>query len=186
MVLARRRLFPPRATRRQLVGPFLHRRRGALMSRGSHTALWRSARPALLQNSAPSFGAAAQTTAASVSPAATAASCTETLTGFTYSTKTFSWNTDQVCTGAFGEQNQTTQMWRSSWSGPRGYGNWAATALTAANIKTYYRNIACNSGKGKYVYYPVMQGYATNIGWGPEVKSAYSLGKFDCETEPPS
>lgn len=61
-------------------------------------------------------------------------------------------------------------MWHSSWSGPRGYNNWHGTGLTSYSFIDYGWSTDCNDGGGTYTYYPVMQGYASGIGWGPKTR----------------
>lgn len=46
-----------------------------------------------------------------------------------------------------------------------------------------YWGLDCNNGHGTYTYYPVAQGYASAIGWGPKVKTRNSL-RYDCGTSP--
>ncbi|MGW3665636.1 hypothetical protein [Streptomyces sp. NPDC005141] len=76
-------------------------------------------------------------------------------------------------------------MWRSSWSGPRGYNNWHGTGLTANSFIDYGWSTDCNGGGGTYTYYPVMQGYASGIGWGPKTRSDNELRK-GCGTRSPN
>jgi hypothetical protein len=76
-----------------------------------------------------------------------------------------------------------TQMWRSSWSGPRGYSNWAYTSVAYSDYVSEDWGIGCNNGKGTYTYYPVMKGWSATIGTGPTVKSSNSL-RYDCGTTP--
>lgn len=79
-------------------------------------------------------------------------------------------------------------MWRSSWSGPRGYSSWStypSGGLSYANVITTYWYLGCNNGKGYYDYYPVVEGYATNIGTGPKVRSDNQLNHQDCGTSAP-
>jgi len=100
----------------------------------------------------------------------------------------FYWSTSQICSGYFGAQDMKTQMWRSSWSGPRGYGSWAYyPASGLASQRSISRNwtIACNNGKGYYDYYPVMQGYASSLGSGPVIRSGNQLNHQDCGPTPP-
>lgn len=83
----------------------------------------------------------------------------------------FDWETSQTCSGAFGEQRHRTQMWRSSWSGPRGYGNWSQwTPWTVGSFVSRHWNIACGGG-GTYDYYPVVVGTSSVIGSSPAVRS---------------
>lgn len=100
----------------------------------------------------------------------------------------FYWSTSQICSGHFGAQDMKTQMWRSSWSGPRGYGSWAYyPAKGLASQRSISRNwtLACNNGKGYYDYYPVMQGYASSLGSGPVIRSDNQLNHQDCGPTPP-
>ncbi|WP_129308948.1 hypothetical protein [Streptomyces sp. L2] len=97
----------------------------------------------------------------------------------------FQWETSQACSGSFGSQKLQTQMWRSSWSGPRGYNNWHGTGLTSNNFIDYGWSTDCNDGGGTYTYYPVMQGYASGIGWGPKTRSNNDLRK-GCGTRSPN
>ncbi|MFI6475433.1 hypothetical protein ACIBL5_34960 [Streptomyces sp. NPDC050516] len=79
--------------------------------------------------------------------------------------------TFQACTrSSFGSQKLQTQMWRSSWSGPRGYNDWHGTGSTTNRFIDYGWSTDCNGG-GTYTYYPVMQGYASGIGWGSKTRS---------------
>jgi hypothetical protein len=97
----------------------------------------------------------------------------------------FQWETSQACSGSFGSQKLQTQMWRSSWSGPRGYNNWHGTGLTSNSFIDYGWSTDCNDGGGTYTYYPVMQGYASGIGWGPKTRSNNDLRK-GCGTRSPN
>jgi hypothetical protein len=121
-----------------------------------------------------------------VVPAASG-SCTETISDVTRSGG-FYWATSQICSGYFGAQDLKTQMLRSSWSGPRGYGAWAylpASGLASQSYLSQNWTIACNNGTGYYDYYPVMQGYASNLGSGPVVRSNNQLNSQDCGPNPP-
>ena len=83
-------------------------------------------------------------------------------------------------TGFYGLQFVSTQMWRSSWSGPRGYSAWVSSHTTsAAVLGPIYWNVYCNNGKGYYDYYPVVQGYASRLGWGPTVRTSNDF-HYDC------
>lgn len=97
----------------------------------------------------------------------------------------FSWETSQACSGAFGTQGLETQMWRSSWSGPRGYNNWHDTGASANSFIDYGWSTDCNDGGGTYTYYPVMKGYASGIGTGPTTRSNNDLRK-GCGTRSPN
>ncbi len=97
-----------------------------------------------------------------------------------YRNGNFYWATKQTCTGFYGLQFVSTQMWRSSWSGPRGYSAWVSSHTTsAAVLGPICWNVYCNNGKGYYDYYPVVQGYASRLGWGPTVRTSNSL-HYDC------
>lgn len=97
----------------------------------------------------------------------------------------FQWETSQACSGSFGSQSLQTQMWRSSWSGPRGYNNWHGRGQTSNSFIDYGWSTDCNDGGGTYTYYPVMQGYASGIGWGPTTRSNNDLRK-GCGTTSPN
>lgn len=94
----------------------------------------------------------------------------------------FKWETNQFCSGSFGQQYHRTQMWRSSWSGPRGYGGWGTTPLTTATSQPRTWTIRCGSG-GTYDYYPVIEGYASAIGYSPTTRSNNQLRR-SCGTSP--
>lgn len=94
----------------------------------------------------------------------------------------FQWETSQWCSGAFGQQYQRTQMWRSSWSGPRGYGGWGTTAFTTDYHQSAKWTVRCGNG-GTYDYYPVVEGYASAIGYSPTVRSDNQLRR-QCGTSP--
>jgi hypothetical protein len=81
--------------------------------------------------------------------------------------------------------SDASQMWRSSWSGPRGYNNWHGTGLTSNSFIDYGWSTDCNDGGGTYTYYLVMQGYASGIGWGPKPRSNNDLRK-GCGTRSPN
>ena len=97
----------------------------------------------------------------------------------------FQWETSQACSGSFGSQKPQTQMWRSSWSGPRGYNNWHGTGLSSSSFIDYGWSTDCDDGGGTYTYYPVMQRYASGIGWGPKTRSDNDLRK-GCGTRSPN
>ncbi|MFI1800569.1 hypothetical protein ACH427_24880 [Streptomyces sp. NPDC020379] len=97
----------------------------------------------------------------------------------------FQWETSQTCSGSFGAQKLQTQMWRSSWSGPRGYNNWHGTGLTSNQFIDFGWSTDCHDGGGTYTYYPVMQGYASGIGWGPKTRSNNDL-REGCGTRAPN
>lgn len=114
--------------------------------------------------------------------AAASGSCTEDISDVRRSGG-FYWSTSQICSGHFGAQDMKTQMWRSSWSGPRGYSSWAyypAKGLYSRSKISRNWTIACHNGKGYYNYYPVMQGYASSLGSGPVIRSANQLNHQDC------
>lgn len=96
----------------------------------------------------------------------------------------FQWETSQACSGSYGSQKLQTQMWRSSWSGPRGYDSWHGTSSTTSSFIDYGWSVDCNDGAGTYDYYPVMQGYASGIGWGPKTRADNQLRK-NCGTNAP-
>jgi len=96
----------------------------------------------------------------------------------------FYWETAQFCSGAFGTQQIHTQIFRSSWSGPRGYGAWAYTPTTSSSTLDYNWTIGCHSGGGYYNYYAVMYGYASGIGSSPATRSNNTLNSRNCGTGP--
>ena len=89
----------------------------------------------------------------------------------------FTWETQQTCTGPYYQQRMHTQMWRSSYSGPRGYGQWAATAWSGNGFISKNWTETCNYGTGLYTYYPVMYGEYRNGGGGvgPTIRSDNQL-----------
>ncbi|MGW3913032.1 hypothetical protein ACWEBX_16135 [Streptomyces sp. NPDC005070] len=100
----------------------------------------------------------------------------------------FQWETSQACSGSFGSfgsQKLQSQMWRSSWSGPRGYNDGHGTGLTSNSFIDYGWSTDCNDGGGTDTYYPVMQGDASGIGWGPKTRSDNELRK-GCGTSSPN
>jgi hypothetical protein len=118
-------------------------------------------------------------------PLQTVASCTVYISDIDgYKGGPFSWNTSQTCSGAFGEQKQETQIWRTSYRGWLGYGAIATTKLTASSYEDYYWELDCNSGAGTYNYEAEMQGFATNIGWSGWVGSD-NTPRDDCGPNPP-
>jgi hypothetical protein len=121
------------------------------------------------------------------SAAAAAASCTEYISNVSKALGDvpFYWVTQQTCTGAFGYQWMSTQMWRSSYRGPLGYGGWATTPEQTASEISRNWDIGCNYGTGSYTYYPVMYGAALNIGQGPTIRSANQINTANCGTTPP-
>ncbi|MYX18423.1 hypothetical protein GTY67_34305 [Streptomyces sp. SID8374] len=96
----------------------------------------------------------------------------------------FNWETSQVCSGSFGTQRIETQMWRSSWSGPRGYDIWRKSKSTANSFIDYGWSVDCNDGGGTYTYYPVMKGFATGVGSSPTTRADNELRK-NCGTTAP-
>ncbi len=97
----------------------------------------------------------------------------------------FQWETSQTCVGAYGTQSLRTQLWRSSWSGPRGYDSWSSWTKPSGNsIIDWGWSADCSDGGGTYVYYPVMQGKATGVGQGPTLRSQNSL-KENCGPNAP-
>jgi hypothetical protein len=113
---------------------------------------------------------------------AASGNCTEDISNVTRSGG-FYWSTSQICSGHFGAQDMKTQMWRSSYSGPRGYTSWAyypASGLYSRSSISQNWTIACNNGRGYYDYYPVMQGYASSLGSGPVIRSGNQLNHQDC------
>ncbi|MEE1733741.1 hypothetical protein PUR33_31935 [Streptomyces sp. BE282] len=96
----------------------------------------------------------------------------------------FSWETSQVCSGSYGSQRIETQMWRSSWSGPRGYDVWHGTKSTTKSFIDYGWSVDCNDGGGTYTYYRVMKGFATGVGSSPTTRADNELRK-NCGTDAP-
>lgn len=92
----------------------------------------------------------------------------------------FRWTTEQICTGNFAPQSLKTQLWRSSWSGPRGYSSWAYSSLTwSTQLGPIYWSVGCHVHGGYYDYYPVMQGTSA-FGSGPVVRSGNTLTQQPC------
>jgi hypothetical protein len=116
-----------------------------------------------------------------------AVSCTEEISNVTKASGNhpFYWSTSQTCRGAFGDQYVATQMWRSSYSGPRGYGSWAYSAHSSGTFISQNWTISCNWEHGKYNYYPVMYGWATAAGQGPTIRSDNTLDNTDCGPSSP-
>lgn len=112
-----------------------------------------------------------------VFPEATATaswSCTAYISDvYIYYNGDFRWRTNQFCSGTFGYQRHRTQLWRSSWSGPRGYTYWWYTPWTRDSDQPRTWNARCGSG-GTYTYHPVVQGEAT-YGNGPILRSNNEL-----------
>lgn len=96
----------------------------------------------------------------------------------------FTWETSQVCSGSYGSQRIETQMWRSSWSGPRGYDVWHGTKSTTKSFIDYGWSVDCNDGGGTYTYYLVMKGFATGVGSSPTTRADNELRK-NCGTNAP-
>ena len=92
-------------------------------------------------------------------------------------TATFENETSQTGSGFYGAAYQLYQVWRSSWSGPRGYSAWGNSATTTAPYQDIYWNTRCHWGGGTYDYYGVIQGYASQLGWGPQVMAENTLRK---------
>jgi hypothetical protein len=114
--------------------------------------------------------------------AAASAACHEEISNVSYlqSPTRFAWRTEQICTGSFSPQWLKTQLWRSSWSGPRGYSGWGITSDTSSTqLGPISWGINCNSGKGYYDYYAVVQGHAS-FGYGPQVRSDNTLTSRNC------
>ncbi|MEG3626619.1 hypothetical protein [Streptomyces poriticola] len=95
----------------------------------------------------------------------------------------FQWETSQICSGNYGWQYIRTQMWRSSWSGPRGYTPWHQTPKTTKSYIDYGWSADCNDGGGTYTYYPVMKGVAS-FGSSPTTRADNELRK-NCGTYRP-
>lgn len=95
----------------------------------------------------------------------------------------FQWETSQICSGNYGWQYIRTQMWRSSWSGPRGYTPWHQSPKTTKSTVDYGWSADCNDGGGTYTYYPVMKGVAS-FGSSPTTRSDNDLRK-NCGTYRP-
>jgi hypothetical protein len=115
------------------------------------------------------------------------ASCTEYISDLSIDADVFHWYASQTCYGAFGEQEYKTQLWRSSWSGPRGYTSWGydpgGGSLSSQSTIGEEWGTPCDTSGGYYDYYPVISGYATNIGTGPTVRSENQLDLY-CGTAP--
>jgi hypothetical protein len=126
-------------------------------------------------------------TARGVDLAAPSWHCHEEIDGFNLggAGPSFRWWTEQICTGAFKSQDLKTQLWRSSWSGPRGYGSWVYSDVTfGTQLGPLYWSIKCHVHAGYYDYYPVMRGYNTAGGWGPTVRSSRSVRHQPCGPGP--
>lgn len=124
--------------------------------------------------------------AQAVTPDVTA-SCTEYISDLTIDAEVFHWTASQTCYGEFGAQDYKTQLWRSSWSGPRGYTSWAYDPSSGLSFQSYISaewGTPCDTSGGYYDYYPVMQGYASNIGSGPTIRSENQLDLY-CGTTAP-
>jgi hypothetical protein len=116
--------------------------------------------------------------ASSEAPQAGATSCTEYIGNVSRSGR-FHWYTSFRCNGV-GINEVFSQMWRSSWSGPRGYSSWGYTGWTISNPVSDNWSIGCNNGHGYYDYYPVMYGDNAYVGQGPTIRSANQLNHVDC------
>ena len=99
----------------------------------------------------------------------------------------FRWKTDQICSGYYGAIETKTQIWRSSWSGPRGYSPWILYPSVSAGL--YYGpeltvnwSVGCSLGGGYYDYNGVAQGYASQLGWSVVVQSTNKLSQLNCGT----
>jgi hypothetical protein len=97
----------------------------------------------------------------------------------------FKWETMQTCSGPFGDQYMATQMWRSSYLEPVGYGGWAYSPHTSNGFTSENWSIGCNYGKGEYNYYPVMYGWTVGLGQGPTIRSDNTLDNDHCGPNPP-
>lgn len=121
--------------------------------------------------------------APTIGPRAVSASCNLTLTEFELDGITqFSWLTEQICIGDFGQQDLTTQLQRTSWRGWLGYSAWATYPAQLSNnsyIETYWY-VACNHEHGFYDYKAVAQGWASNVGRSPTVRSGNYIDQADC------
>lgn len=125
---------------------------------------------------------AAPTNASEVRTAPASTFCHEEISNVTLggAGPAFRWSTEQICTGNFAPQSLKTQLWRSSWSGPRGYSAWSYTSLTwSTQLGPIYWSIICHVHAGYYDYYPVMQG-TSSFGSGPVVRSANTLTQQPC------
>lgn len=139
----------------------------------------------------PNFSAAAnrstvagsRTAGPAVASATTA--CHDYISDVTLGAGVFHWQTEETCIGSYGWHKINTQLWRSSWSGPRGYGSWAQSRESVDEYINEYWGINCNAGHGYYDYYPVMRGYASGIGSGPTLRSNNQLNQKNCGTGPP-
>ena len=159
--------------------PWFHVTKGALVEP------WRDASGQVVSDGVPvgvslqSVRRPSKTKITRQSATATAA-CHEEISDLALNGLTFSWTTEQTCSGLFINQRLQTQIWRSSWSGPRGYTTWTTSGTTTSSYLRQGWTSNCNNGGGSYDYYGVMQGYATAIGWGPKVRSANTLNHFNC------
>lgn len=117
-------------------------------------------------------------TASSDDHQARALSCTEYIGNVSLS-GSFRWYTSYRC-NAGGFNEVFSQLWRSSWSGPRGYSGWGYTGWTISNPVSDNWTIGCNRGHGYYDYYPVMYGDNTFAGQGPTIRSANQLNHVNC------
>ena len=120
---------------------------------------------------------AAPTDAPSADPNAAPAGTKVQLLGIT----DFVWFYEQTCIGNFVVQDVSTQLWRSSWSGPRGYSGWVTypdQPTTNSYFSTYFY-VRCNHERGFYDYYPVADGWSEGAGRAPRVNPGYQL-REDC------
>ncbi|MGI8447923.1 MAG: hypothetical protein ACR2MP_12240 [Streptosporangiaceae bacterium] len=112
--------------------------------------------------------------------------CHEQVDNISLSGRTFYWDTWQECFGNYGLQDMRTQMWRSSWSGWRGYGAWTPDTPSPPTSASYIFDnwtLGCGSG-GKYDYTAAMSGWASQIGRGPNIRAANTLRQYYCGTSP--
>ncbi|WP_439033251.1 hypothetical protein [Gordonia terrae] len=93
----------------------------------------------------------------------------------------FVWFYEQTCIGNFVVQDVSTQLWRSSWSGPRGYSGWVTypDQPTTNSYFSSYFYVRCNHERGFYDYYPVADGWSEGAGRAPRVNPGYQL-REDC------
>ena len=82
------------------------------------------------------------------------------------------WRTQQACSGSFGRQWVTTQVFRSSWRGYVAYSGVYQSNRRAAGTVTVYWRARCHSGHGRYDYLASMAGHSTRLGDGPPLYSA--------------
>lgn len=97
----------------------------------------------------------------------------------------FKWETQQTCTGPFGDQYMATQMLRSSYRGYIGYGGWAYSRHSSSSFISENWSIGCNYGKGEYNYFPQMYGWSVGTGQGPAIRSDNEIDGAHCGPNPP-